>query len=55
MSIVSVRFLLFAGLLLLLYYRVSGEKQWQVLLAGSVLFAGLNSSLPYIALALAAV
>ena len=55
MSIVSVRFLLFAGLLLLLYYRVSGEKQWQVLLAGSVLFAGLNGSLPYIALALAAV
>lgn len=38
MSVVSVEFLLFCAVLLLLYYRVPGRMQWMVLLGGSCLF-----------------
>ncbi len=40
MTIVSIEFLLFCALLLLLYYRVPGRFQWGVLLVASYLFYG---------------
>ena len=38
MSITSYGFLLFAGLLLLLYYRTPRKYQWRLLLAASYAF-----------------
>lgn len=45
MQLVSIRFALFAAILLLLYYRAPRGRQWQLLLAASMIFymgAGLR-------------
>ncbi|MCR5748046.1 MAG: hypothetical protein K6G03_10095 [Lachnospiraceae bacterium] len=38
MSLVSIPFLIFICCLLLIYYKIGGEHQWKVLLAGSAFF-----------------
>lgn len=48
MSITSVRFLLFAGATMAVYYRVPKRWQWKVLLAASLLFAAVNGCLIFL-------
>ena len=38
MSLVSLKFVIFVALLLLLYYKVPAAHQWKILLSGSLLF-----------------